>query len=232
MPRSRDIEQFEATQSQILEVARRQMAENGTAGIGLRAMAREMGITAPAIYRYFPSMDDVITALILENFNALADAMAAASASLPQSDYRGRLEAVLMAYRQWAMEHPIDFQLIYGNPIPGYVAPADQTMPAARRGFDVVVELLGGAYAAGQIVPPEAYHFLPPVIAGQLEGVLAHEGYDVPLVVLYLATVGWTRIHGIVMLELFDDIQPIIGDGETFYRFEAVQILRQLGFRA
>jgi AcrR family transcriptional regulator len=221
----------QAAQTEIKEIARRLMTQHGTAGLGLRAIAREMDVTAPAIYRYFPSLDDLITELIMENFNALADAMAAASASLPEQDYRGRMMAVLMAYRQWALEHPIDFQLIYGNPIPGYVAPAERTMPAARRGFEVVVSILTGAMIAGDIVIPPEYQVLPGAIATPLANVVAVEGYEIPLAVLYLATVGWTRIHGIVMLELFDNIQPILGDTEAFYRFEMQALLKQLGYK-
>ena len=220
-----------ATQTEIKDIARKLMAEHGTAGLGLRAIAREMDVTAPAIYRYFPSLDDLITELIIENFTALAAAMAEGEASAPKTDYAGRLMGMLMAYRRWALDHPIDFQLIYGNPIPGYVAPAERTMPAARRGFDVVVEILAGALAAGAIIPPPEYEALPETISAQLAGVNAHEGYDVPVVVLYLATVGWTRIHGIVMLELFDDIQPVLGDTEAFYRFEMHMLLKQLGYQ-
>ena len=220
-----------ATQTEIKDIARKLMAENGTAGLGLRAIAREMDVTAPAIYRYFPSLDDLITELIIENFHALAAAMAEGAASAPEPDYAGRLMGMLMAYRRWALDHAIDFQLIYGNPIPGYVAPAERTMPAARRGFDVVVEILDGALAAGAIIPPPEYQVLPGAIAAQLSNVIAHEGYDVPVVVLYLATVGWTRIHGIVMLELFDDIQPVVGDTEAFYRFEMHMLLKQLGYQ-
>ncbi|MEO8613056.1 MAG: TetR family transcriptional regulator, partial [Chloroflexota bacterium] len=72
MPRTRHIEQFEAMRNQIMEIARRQMTEQGTAALALRAIAREMDVTAPAIYRYFPSLDDLITELIIENFHALA----------------------------------------------------------------------------------------------------------------------------------------------------------------
>ena len=221
----------QATQSEIKDIARKLMTEHGTAGLGLRAIAREMDVTAPAIYRYFPSLDDLITELIIENFHAQAAAMAEGANSAPKTDYVGRLMGMLLAYRRWALDHPIDFQLIYGNPIPGYVAPAERTMPAARRGFDVVVEILAGALTAGAIVPPPEYHVLPGAIAEQLSGVIAHEGYDVPIVVVYLATVGWTRIHGIVMLELFDDIQPIVGDTEAFYRFEMHMLLKQLGYK-
>jgi AcrR family transcriptional regulator len=219
-----------ATQTEIKDIARRLMAEQGTAGLGLRAIAREMDVTAPAIYRYFPSLDDLITELIIENYSALADAMAAGAASSTSDDYSGRLMGMLFAYRRWALDNPIDFQLIYGNPIPGYVAPVERTMPAARRGFDVVVAILADAIAVGKLVPPLEYNHLPEGIAAQLAGVMAHEGYDVPLVVLYLATVGWTRIHGIVMLELFNDIQPVVGDTEAFYRFEMDMLMKQLGY--
>jgi len=219
-----------ATQNEIKDIARRLMAENGTAGLGLRAIAREMDVTAPAIYRYFPSLDDLITALILENFNALADAMAAGADEYAHDDYAGRILGLLLAYRRWALDHPIDFQLIYGNPIPGYVAPAERTIPAARRGFDVVVGILTDAMRAGKLSPPAEYLALPEAIAAQLAGVIAHEGYDAPLVVLYLATVGWTRIHGIVMLELFNHIQPVVGDSEAFYRFEMQLLMKQLGY--
>jgi AcrR family transcriptional regulator len=231
MPRTRHIEQFEAIRSQIMEIARRQMTEQGTAALALRAIAREMDVTAPAIYRYFPSLDDLITELIIENFHALAAAMAEGANSASENDYAGRLMGMLMAYRRWALDNRIDFQLIYGNPIPGYVAPAERTMPAARRGFDVVVEILDAALAAGAIIPPPEYNALPGAINAQIEGVIAHEGYNVPIVVVYLATVGWTRIHGIVMLELFDDIQPIVGDTEAFYRFEMYMLLKQLGYQ-
>jgi AcrR family transcriptional regulator len=217
--------------AKILDIARRQMAEHGTAGLGLRAIAREMDVTAPAIYRYFPSLDDLITALILEDYHAIAEAMETADASLPQDDYAGRMLAVMLRYRSWALEHPIDFQLIYGNPIPGYEAPGDQTIPAARRGFDVTIGIIGGAYAAGQITPPEAYHNLPTSVTAQLEMVQAAENYTLPPIVLYLAVVGWTRVHGIIMLELFNSLQPLTGDGDHFYRFEVQQIMKQLGFQ-
>lgn len=230
MPRTRDVEQHEATRGQILTIARQQMGEFGTAGLGLRAIAREMDMTAPAIYRYFPSLDDLITALILEDYHALADAMEAGANSRPHDDYYGRMLAAVMGYRDWALSHPIDFQLIYGNPIPGYVAPAELTIPAARRGFDCIVPIIADALAAGVMVTPDVYHTLPPAIEGQLNGVKAHEGYDAPVIALYLATVGWTRIHGIVMLELFDNIQPVLGDTGAFFEREMRIMLGQLGF--
>ncbi|MBZ0286445.1 MAG: WHG domain-containing protein, partial [Anaerolineae bacterium] len=139
MPRQRNAETYSETQAAIKAIARRHMAEQGTAAVGLRAIARDLDMTAPALYRYFPSLDDLITALIVDAYNANADAMAEADAAQPPTDYLARLLAALNAYRDWALAHPVDFQLIYGNPIPGYHAPAEITIPAARRNFAVMV---------------------------------------------------------------------------------------------
>ena len=127
--------------TRIKAVAQQQMAEHGTAGLSLRGIAREMGITAPAIYNYFPRLDDLITALIVDAFTALADAIEAAESAVESEACGPKILASCLAYREWAIAHPVDFQLIYGNPIPGYVAPAEMTVPLARRPFDGLFRL-------------------------------------------------------------------------------------------
>jgi AcrR family transcriptional regulator len=231
MPRQKSDEQHETMRRKILTIARQQMREFGTAGLGMRNIARELDIAPSGLYRYYRDLDAVITVLILEAFNALADTVESASLSLPHDDYAGRMMAVLMAYRHWALEHPIDFQLIYGNPIPGYQAPTQLTLRAARRGFRVVVEILDGAMNAGVLQPPQEYAHLPSSVIENLKGVAAQEEYQGELVILSLATVGWARIHGFVMLELFGSIQPLVGDSESFYHTEMRAMMRQLGFQ-
>src|SRR5947208_2680318 len=97
----------------IKNAARQQMASEGTAAISLRAIARALDVTAPALYRYFTDRDDLITDLIVDAFNALADALVAADAEQARDDYGARLIATLLMYRRWAIEHPTDFKLIY-----------------------------------------------------------------------------------------------------------------------
>jgi AcrR family transcriptional regulator len=217
-PRTRNEVSYEAVLEAIKATARQQMAAEGTAGLSLRAIARELNITAPALYRYYPSRDDLITALIFDAYNAHADAMAQADGTVPQEYYGERLWAVLAAYRAWALQHPTDFQLIYGNPIPGYEAPVEVTLPAARRAFEVVVGILAAALHAGALRLD--FDDLPPTVAEHLQQVIDYEGYAVPVQVMYLATVGWTRIHGLVSLELFNQTQPVVGDTEAFFRCE------------
>ncbi len=229
MPRQRNEEVFEETQAAIKAIARRHMAEQGTASIGLRAIARDLDMTAPALYRYFPSLDDLITALILDAFNSSADALAAAEAQQPPENYAARLFAALMAYRDWAFANPVDFQLIYGNPIPGYAAPRELTVPAATRTFLVIGGILDAAYKAGALQPPAAHHTLPPVIQNHLITMIDELAYPTLPIVVYITTVGWTRIHGMVWLEMFGHTPPVVGDPAEFYRFEVLELMRSMG---
>lgn len=214
--------------SQIKAAARRQMAQHGTAGISLRGIARELGITAPAIYNYFPRLEDLLTALIVDAFNALADAIEAAEAAVQSATCGPKIMASCLAYREWAVAHPVDFQLIYGNPIPGYVAPAEVTVPLARRPFDGLFRLFLEAYQAGELVIPAEYDPIPASIRAHFADWLPKAGYDFPDALLCLLMSGWARIHGMVMLELFEHLGPVVGDTEAFFRHEVEAFWRQL----
>ena len=209
----------------IKNAARQQMASEGTASISLRAIARILDVTAPALYRYFTNRDDLITDLIVDAFNALADALVAADATQTRDDYGARMIATLIAYRQWAIDHPTDFKLIYGNPIPGYHAPREVTVPAASRPFQLVIDILAAAHADGILVAPPEALALPASLEVHLAWLSEQDGYQQPSFILYITVAGWARIHGMIMLELFDNTQAVIGDTEAFYRHEITRVL-------
>src|SRR5436305_8683707 len=102
---------------EIAEVARRHLASAGAAALSLRAVAREMGMASSAVYRYFPSRDDLLTTLIVEAYDAIGEAAEAADAAAPAADLRGRLRAVFRATREWALAHPHEYALVYGSPV-------------------------------------------------------------------------------------------------------------------
>jgi len=215
------------TREEIKAVARQQMAAQGTAALSLAAIARQMELTTPALYRYFADRDALVTALIIDAFRSVADSMEAAAENLPHQQYAERLVAVMGAYRAWALRHPVDFQLIYGNPIPGYHAPADLTVPEVRRGAAVILTILQAAYDAGalQLSPGMA----PPAdILLRASDTWGAESALQPAVVFVCMT-GWTRMHGIVMLELFNHLQPTIGDVGAFFHHELALFLRDIG---
>src|SRR6476469_355321 len=126
----------ETTYKEIKDSARRQMsAGDGGEAISLRGIAAEMGMTAPAIYRYFGSRDDLITALLVDAYTQLGDAILAACATQPAANYAERFYLAALAYRDWSVAHPTDFDLIFGRPLPGYHAPGEVTIPLVQRAF-------------------------------------------------------------------------------------------------
>jgi AcrR family transcriptional regulator len=209
--------------------ARRQMTENGTAAISLSAIARELEVSQPALYRYYASRDDLVTALILDAFNDLADTLEQAAAQFSDEVYGPRLLTVIIAYRQWAMEHPIDFQLIYGNPIPGYHAPSQVTAPASARSFTVILGILARAYTAGALKPQPEQVRAAAQMSLALPELEAGLSPSLPKIILYLGIIGWYRIHGIIMLELFHHIQGVVNDTQAFYQHEVELLLKGMG---
>jgi AcrR family transcriptional regulator len=209
--------------------ARRQMAENGTAAISLSAIARELEVSQPALYRYYPSRDDLVTALILDAFNDLADALEQTAGQHGEDVYGPRLLAVILAYREWAMEHPVDFQLIYGNPIPGYHAPYPLTAPASWRSFTVILGILARAYTAGALKPQAEQIRAAAQMSLALPEPEAEPTPTLPKIILYFGMIGWYRIHGMIMLELFHHTQGIVNDTRSFYRREVELLLKSMG---
>lgn len=218
----------EHTRDEIKAVARQQMAEQGTASLSLASIARQMELTTPALYRYFADRDALMTALIVDAFSGVADAMEAASASLSVERYAERLLAVMESYRAWALQHPVDFQLIYGNPIPGYHAPEDQTVPQVRRGSTVILNILQSAYDANALSLSPALQAPPADLQLHLSTAMGFAPTISPAV-MYICMTGWTRVHGIVMLELFNHLQPSIGNVDAFFRQEMTLFLANVG---
>jgi len=234
MPRPRREEDREATYQQIKAVARRLMAENGAAGLSIRPIARELGMSPSALYYYFANLDELITALIVDAFNGLADALeavreesAARGDSLP-----AQLEAVLLAYRGWALDNPTAFQLIYGTPIPGYEAPREVTVPASARTLVAIAGTLQALLDSGDLVPAGDYAGVPDWLAAHLEQIAVEGQYQLSLHAAYLAFSGWPVLHGIVMLELFGHLEPVVGDTDAFTRMQLGSLMRALGVRA
>jgi AcrR family transcriptional regulator len=197
-PRPRREERQENLQAAIRETAWKQIGERGAPTLSLRAIARELKITAPAIYNYYPSRDDLVTALIVEAFNSLADSQEQALLNLLGEDHAARLTALGLAYRQWAVTYPQRYLLIFGTPIPGYVAPEEITQPAAARSFRALVGVLQAALEAGVLRTGEPD--LEKKLLAQLGEWRKHEPADEH--VLYVSLIIWSRVHGLVMIEI------------------------------
>ncbi|GAA3812485.1 TetR/AcrR family transcriptional regulator [Sphaerisporangium flaviroseum] len=194
---------------EIKDVARRQLAVEGAAGLSLRAVARELGMVSSAIYRYFPSRDELLTALIIEAFDAVGAAVEEADAACPRDRHLDRWMATCRAIRAWALAHPHEYALIHGTPVPGYVAPQDTAVAAARDGI-VMAGILRDALEAGALSPLPGLPSAPPSFAADAErlrqALFARLSDDVIL----LALEAWTLIYGTVSFELFGMYKNVI----------------------
>lgn len=218
----------EAVLQQIKTIARRQMAADGTAALSLRAIAREMQVTAPALYRYFPSRDDLITELIMDAFNDIADTLDMIDKAQPPDAYASRVMAYALGYRNWALEHPTEYQLIYGNPIPGYVAPSELTTPTARRSYMIFADILNDALVAGKLhLQPEDFA-IPESVVEHVKTFRELGLPDFPPVILALSIGGWAQLHGAILLELYGQLQYFTSDTEAFYQAQVVNLLHEV----
>lgn len=126
----RDEARAENTQ-RILRAARGEIARVGGVGLSMRAVARAVGMVSSAVYRYFPTREDLLTAMILESYGALATELQRTAVGVRDRPDHERWTALADALRDWGLASPHEFQLIYGTPIPGYVAPAETVRAAA-----------------------------------------------------------------------------------------------------
>jgi len=190
---------------EIKDVARRHLATDG-ANLSLRAVARDLDIVASALYRYFPSRDALLTALIIDAYNALATAATEADAAVPRDDLRGRWLAVCRAVRTWALAHPAEYGLIYGAPVPDFAAPQDTVEPASK-----VILLLVDIVVDGldRLNPLTASPLSAPLrtdlrrLIEQRQGDLLEERLDRVLV-------AWTHLYGVLNFEVFGRLDDMI----------------------
>ena len=194
-PRARYRSQVRA---EIKDHAWRQIAEAGASALSLNAIAKQMGMTGPALYRYFASRDELITELVTDAYRSLADAFHSAAADGPD------LTALAGALRRWALEDPQRYLLIYGTPVPGYHAPDDVTAIAA----EIMVVLIDAcAKAASDAEPAASTPPTPPPALTALDAHLAEHriwdgGNPASAPALRRALTCWTRMHGVLSLEL------------------------------
>jgi AcrR family transcriptional regulator len=212
-------------QTAIKQTAWKQIAEAGAPTLGLRSIARELHITAPAIYNYYPSRDDLVTALIVDAYNSLADAQEASIQNTAADDLSGRLFELGMAYREWAVTYPQRYQLIFGTPIPHYHAPDEITLPAAARSLVPLTQTVQALYSAGQI-RTERLAPMTPRLEAMLKAWQEFQGGS-DLEVLYLTTIIWSRVHGLVTLEIGNQLPAFLDEPAEIFRREIMNILNQ-----
>jgi AcrR family transcriptional regulator len=209
--------------TEIKEAARRQLATEG-ANLSLRAIAREMGMVSSALYRYFAGRDELLTALIIDAYDAIGEAGERADAAADPDDLLGRWLAVAHAWRDWALAAPAEYALIHGSPVPGYAAPQDTVGPASRR-FLVVAGIVRDGLATGRLPNPAAPQLpTPPIpgpLAAELRGVAAGLGFETDAELAALPLMATTELFGALNFELFGQLNNTIDERRAWYDHQA-----------
>jgi AcrR family transcriptional regulator len=199
---------------EIKAAARRQLAAEGADRLSLRAVARELGMVSSAVYRYFPSRDDLLTALIIDAYDAVGSAAeaAVAAATGPRDGWRAACHAI----RGWARRHPHEYALIYGSPVPGYAAPRDTVGPASRIPL-LLVRLVRDAWEAGTLRPAYQGEAPDAELTAQLAAVAAELVPGLPPAAMNAAFLAWTQLFGMLSFELFGQLVGSVDPSDAFF---------------
>jgi AcrR family transcriptional regulator len=222
-----------ATIAEIKEAAFSLMAESGTIDVRFTDIARVMGMTPPALYRYYADRDDLLGDLISDTYEHLGAAVAKARDSVDPDDIGGRWFAAATAYREWARSQPQRFALVFGLPVPGYVAPEDgPTTEAAKRAMSQLGDLFVSAALAGQLRPPlvtEASEALADCASEkhpELDGLVPPESFQAMLQ-------AWASLHGFTCLEAYGHFDWVGEEArEALFRGHVTMIARAAGIPA
>ncbi|MFS8198382.1 TetR/AcrR family transcriptional regulator [Streptomyces sp. CWNU-52B] len=192
-----------AATHEILDAAERQIVEHGPAALSLRGVARSLGMTVQALYHYFPSRDDLVTALIAKAYEDLTEAVRVAVEAASDETPAERVVIGTEGYRGWALAHPERFQLLYGTPLRHYAAPADgPTTQAMRRMAAIFEREMFDGFTAEQLAAAETPGLSPEFMA-RLDTLPPTGRQGLPPAAIALFISAWGHMHGLVVLEVF-----------------------------
>jgi AcrR family transcriptional regulator len=224
------------TVREIKDTARRVLVEHGGEGFALRAIAREMGMTAPALYRYFDSRENLVEHVVADLYDELCAHLEAARDTADPATPAVRLLACGRAFRRWAITHHQEFALLFGSAGDG-VVPSGHRLhadhgsvahEAARRFGAIFAALVAEVYATHPF-PVPAEEDLDPALARQLRQWTADFPFDVPLGVARVYLSCWVRLYGLVAMEIFGHLKFALDDAEPMFEAELHDLADVLG---
>jgi AcrR family transcriptional regulator len=219
------------TTAEIKQAAWADMARNGASALSLRAVARDMGMAPSAIYRYFASRDDLLTALIIDAFGALADTLDATyervrGAGAPNAG--AEFLALAAAYRRWALEHPTEYRLVFSTPVPGYTG-TPGTTAAAARATSALERVICDMVEEGSVDVAGMDALLNDELRKQLATWAAMLGDDLPEGAVFAAMLCYIAMHGAINLEMNGHFPQSLSDSEALFTAAMHAVVAQIG---
>ena len=210
----------------IKAIGRQHLADYGAAALSLRAVARDAGMVSSAVYRYFPSRDDLLTALIVDAYDAVGAVAEKALDETRRRSTSSRWIGIAADFRAWASAHQHEYALLYGSPVPGYAAPGDTISPAARVPLALLALLAEGIergeiQTVTEIPTPRSVH-------SDFAAVRIATAMEIPDAVLSRGLLAWAQLLGTVGLELFGHLHNVIHEYDAFFQLQMQRTGRYL----
>ncbi|MEV4225310.1 TetR/AcrR family transcriptional regulator [Nonomuraea sp. NPDC049725] len=208
----------EQVREDVKAAALEQLAAGGAHAISINAISKELGVSGSALYRYFPSRDDLLTALVIDAYEDLRDTLAQElGADAPDRTPEDRFRALTRAYRAWAVAQPHRYELLFKPPIPGYDAHSATLANAARSLMAILLSSLAELTQAGdtRTRPYQNEEVLAARTAGAAE--------------FRTAVAVWSCLHGIVSLELGGGLAAMTIDTDTLFEHEIQVLIERIG---
>jgi AcrR family transcriptional regulator len=213
---------------EILDAARRHLADHGAEGLSFRAVARELDMPSSGVYRYFDSRDALLTALIIQAYDSLGDAAEQSLERSADAPPRERWMAAASAIRAWALAHRHEYALLYGTPVRGYAAPEDTVVPGTRVSL-ALVRIVADAARDGALHPAPHSTDLDRATLEGLNRLLATLDLELPESTLLAVLLAWTQLFGLISFELFGQTRGLIDDHEAFLLDSAREMAARIG---
>ncbi|XVQ12799.1 TetR/AcrR family transcriptional regulator [Spirillospora sp. CA-255316] len=223
-----------ATVQEITGTARRILVEQGPDAVTLRAIAREMGMTAPGLYRYFDSHAELLRHVVGDIFADLTAELHAGLSAVSEGDMSGKLLAVARSFRRWAFAHRREYALLFGSPLPdlAHRKETDFAEESAQRFGWTFLSLFLELWRKAPF-PVPADEDIDPRLRGQLRRYrdFTVEGSDLPLGLIQTFLQCWVRLQGAVSLEVFGHLEFALDDPEPMFELMLAEMAPLLGLR-
>ncbi|MGY1898173.1 TetR/AcrR family transcriptional regulator [Nocardia gipuzkoensis] len=219
------------TMNDIVRIGREHLATDGAAALSLRAVARDLGVVSSAVYRYVRSREELLTLLVVDGYNALGDAVDDALSDAPD-DPIDQLRCLGRTVRRWALAEPARYGLLFGTPVPGYDAPAAETVAPGTRVIATMLTLFARAHHAGRLVAPAREPRISAPLAASFASIREQFQLELPDWLVVRGVTFWVGLFGAVSADVFDMYgADTFADRDELFELQLDGLLDMLGHR-
>ncbi|UGT67407.1 TetR/AcrR family transcriptional regulator [Nocardia gipuzkoensis] len=219
------------TMNDIVRIGREHLATDGAAALSLRAVARDLGVVSSAVYRYVRSREELLTLLVVDGYNALGDAVDDTLSDAPD-DPIDQLRCLGRTVRRWALAEPARYGLLFGTPVPGYDAPAAETVAPGTRVIATMLTLFARAHHAGLLAAPAREPRISAPLAGSFASIREQFQLELPDWLVVRGVTFWVGLFGAVSADVFDMYgADTFADRDELFELQLDTLLDMLGHR-